>query len=67
MYFFRVYGVYIILASIPVYGKGLLLSPNTSSQTLNNYTRPFLHSSIVSFWMILALSKEGEYYNFKKY
>ena len=40
-----------------VLGKSILQVPDTGTRVLDN-TRPFLCSSIVSFWITLACSKE---------
>ena len=40
-----------------LFGKGVLKEPNTGTRVLGN-TRPFLRSSIVSFWITLARFKE---------
>ena len=40
--------------------------PDTGTQVLDN-TRPFLHSSIVSFWTTPARSKERKYHIFRRY
>ena len=48
------------------YGKSILQVPDTGTQVLDN-TRPFLCSSIVSFWITLACSKERKYHIFGQY
>ena len=47
-------------------GKSILQVPDTGTWVLDN-TRPFLHSSIVSFWITPACSKERKYHIFSQY
>ena len=47
-------------------GKSILQVPDTSTRVLDN-TRPFLHSSIESFWITPACSKECKYHIFRQY
>ena len=47
-------------------GKSKLQVPDTGTRVLDN-TRPFLHSSIVSFWITPARSKECKYHIFRQY
>ena len=47
-------------------GKSTLQVPDTGTQVLDN-TRPFLRSSIVSFWIPPAHSKERKYHIFRQY
>ena len=47
-------------------GKSILQVPNTGTRVLDN-TRPFLCSSIVSFWITLACSKERKDHIFGQY
>ena len=47
-------------------GKSILQVPDTGTQVLAN-TRPFLHSSIVSFWITPACSKGHKYHIFRQY
>ena len=47
-------------------GKSILEVPDTGTWVLDN-TRPFLHSSIVSFWITPARSKERKYHIFRQY
>ena len=47
-------------------GKSILQVPDTSTRVLDN-TRPFLCSSIVSFQITLACSKERKYHIFWQY
>ena len=47
-------------------GKSILQVPDTGTRVLDN-TRPFLCSSIVSFWITLACSKERKYHIFGQY
>ena len=49
-----------------IQGKSILQVPDTGTRVLDN-TRPFLHSSIVSFWITLACSKERKYHIFGQY
>ena len=48
------------------FGKSILHVPDTGTRVLDN-TRPFLCSSIVSFWIILACSGERKYHIFGQY
>ena len=48
------------------FGKSILQVPDTGTPVLDN-TRPFLRSSIVSFWITPACSKERIYHIFKQY
>ena len=47
-------------------GKSILQVPDTGTGVLDN-TGPFLHSSIVSFWITPAHSKERKYHIFRQY
>ena len=47
-------------------GKSILQVPDTGTRVLDN-TRPFLRSSIVSFWITPTGSKEGKYHIFRQY
>ena len=47
-------------------GKSILQVPDTGTRVLDN-TRPFLRSSIVSFWITPAGSKECKYHIFRQY
>ena len=47
-------------------GKSILQVPDTGTRVLDN-TIPFLCSSIVSFWITLACSKERKYHIFGQY
>ena len=47
-------------------GKRILEVPDTGTRVLDN-TRPFLCSSIVSFWITPARSKERKYHIFRQY
>ena len=47
-------------------GKSILQVPDTGTRVLDN-TRQFLCSSIVSFWITLACSKERKYHIFGQY
>ena len=47
-------------------GKSILQVPDTGTRVLHN-TRPFLCSSIVSFWITPAHSKERRYHIFRQY
>ena len=47
-------------------GKSILQVPDTGTRVLDN-TRPFLCSSIVSFWITPAHSKERKYHIFRQY
>ena len=47
-------------------GKSILQVPDTGTQVLAN-TTPFLRSSIVSFWITPAGSKERKYHIFRQY
>ena len=47
-------------------GKSILQVPDTGTRVLDN-TRPFLCSSIVSLWIILACSKERKDHIFGQY
>ena len=49
-----------------IFGKSVLQVPDTGTRVLDN-TRPFLHSSIVSFWITLARSIERKYHIFRQY
>ena len=49
-----------------VFGKSILQVPDTGTRVLDN-TRPFLCSSIVSFWITLACSKERKDHIFGQY
>ena len=51
---------------MPLFGKSILQVPDTSTRVLDN-TRPFLCSSIVSFRITLACSKERKYHIFGQY
>ena len=55
-----------LLVSSQVKRKSILQVPDTGTWVLNN-TRPFLHSSIVSFWITPACSKECKYHIFRQY
>ena len=48
------------------FGKSILQVPDTGTRVLDN-TTPFLCSSIVSFWITLACSKERKYHIFGRY
>ena len=48
------------------HGKSILQVPDTGTRILDN-TWPFLCSSIVSFWITLAHSKEHKYHIFWQY
>ena len=48
------------------FGKSMLQVPDTDTRVLAN-TRPFLRSSIVSFWITAARSKECKYHVFRQY
>ena len=48
------------------FGKGVFQIQNTGAQVLDK-TRPFLHFSIVGFWMPAAHSKEPKYHIFMQY
>ena len=48
------------------FGKSKLQVPDTGTRVLDN-TRPFLRSSIVSFWITPARSKERKYHIFRQY
>ena len=48
------------------FGKSIPQVPDTGTRVLDN-TRPFLCSSIVSFWITPAHSKECKYHFFKQY
>ena len=48
------------------WGKSILQVPDTGTRVLDN-TRPFLCSSIVSFWITLACSKERKDHIFEQY
>ena len=52
--------------NVIVLGKSILQVPDTGTRVLDN-TRPFLHSSIVSFWITPAHSKERKYHTFRQY
>ena len=47
-------------------GKSILQVPDTGTRVLDN-TRPFLCSSIVSFWITPTRSKERKYHIFRQY
>ena len=47
-------------------GKSILQVPDTGTRVLDN-TRPFLHSSIISFWITPTHSKECTYHIFRQY
>ena len=47
-------------------GKSILQVPDTGTRVLDN-TRPFLRSSIVSFWITPARSIERKYHIFRQY
>ena len=47
-------------------GKSILGVPDTGTWVLDN-TRPFLHPSIMSYWITLACSKEREHHIFRQY
>ena len=47
-------------------GKSILQVPDTGTRVLDN-TRPFLRSSIESFWITPARSKEHKYHIFRQY
>ena len=49
-----------------IFGKSILQVPDTGTQVLDN-TGPFLCSSIVSFSITLACSKECKYHIFRQY
>ena len=49
-----------------LFGKSILQVPDTGTRVLAN-TRPFLHSSIVSFWITPACSKGRKYHIFRQY
>ena len=49
-----------------LWGKSILQVPDTSTRVLDN-TEPFLHSSIVNFWITPARSKERKYHIFRQY
>ena len=49
-----------------VFGKSIVQVPDTGTRVLAN-TRPFLRSSIVSFWMTPASSKGRKYHIFRQY
>ena len=49
-----------------IFGKSILQVPDTGTRVLDN-TRPFLRSSIVSFWITPARSKERKYHIFRQY
>ena len=57
--------IYFILFNL-IFGKSIVQVPDTGTQVLDN-TRPFLCSSIVSFWITLACSKERKYHIFGQY
>ena len=48
------------------YWNGILQVPDTGTRLLDN-TKPFLSSSIVSFWITPAHYKECKYYIFRQY
>ena len=48
------------------HGKSILEVPDTGTWVSDN-TRPFLHSSIVSFWITPACSKERKYHISRQY
>ena len=49
-----------------IFRKSILQVPDTGTWVLDN-TRPFLCSSIVSFWITLACSKEHKDHIFRQY
>ena len=49
-----------------IWGKSILQVPDTGTRALDN-TRQFLHSSIESFWITPACSKEHKYHIFRQY
>ena len=49
-----------------MFGKSILQVPDTGTRVLDN-TKPFLCSSIVSFWITPAPSKECKYHIFRQY
>ena len=49
-----------------VYGKSILQVPDTGTRVLGN-TRPFLRSSIVSFWITPGRFKEHKYHIFRQF
>ena len=51
---------------IGILGKSILQVPDTGTRVLDN-TRPFLRSSIESFWITPACSKERKYHIFRQY
>ena len=55
-----------VLPIIRGMGKSKLQVPDTGKRVLDN-TKPFLHSSIVSFWITPARSKECKYHIFRQY
>ena len=56
----------IILTQYSWNGKSILEVPDTGTRVLDN-TKPFLSSSIVSFWITPAHSKERKYHIFRQY
>ena len=56
----------LLLKNVIVFGKSILQVPDTGTRVLDN-TRPFLCSSIVSFWITLACSKERKDHIFGQY
>ena len=48
------------------FGKSILQVPDTGTRVLDN-TKPFLRSSIVSFWITPARSKGHKYHIFRQY
>ena len=65
---FKIHVIYIGLKWGPwtLFGKSILQVPDTGTWVLGN-TTPFLRSSIVSFWITPARSKEREYHIFRQY
>ena len=59
-------GIYLSKNIITSFGKSILQVPDTGMRVLDN-TRPFLRSSIVSFWITPARSKERKYHIFRQY
>ena len=58
--------VFFFLFFFYFFWKSILQVPDTGTRVLDN-TRPFLCSSIVSFWIIPAGSKERKYHVFRQY
>ena len=50
----------------PNFGKSILQVPDTGTWVLDN-TKPFLHSSIVCFWMPPVCCKKRKYHIFGQY